>query len=57
MGTMCRILLACLAAACAAGCIAVPGRQEKCPWPPEIVSAPQEPAPVAAAGAEQDTCG
>lgn len=57
MARLRRILLACLAASCVTGCIAVPGRQEKCPWPPGSVSAPQDPAAVAAAGAEQDACG
>jgi hypothetical protein len=52
-----RILLACLAMACATGCLAVPGRQEKCPWPPSTVSAPQDAVPVAAADAEPDACG
>jgi hypothetical protein len=51
------MLLGCVAVSCATGCIAVPGRQEKRPWPPSTVSAPQDPAPVAAAGAEQDACG
>jgi hypothetical protein len=57
MARMLRILLGCVAVSCATGCIAVPGRQEKCPWPPSTVSAPQDPAPVAAAAAEQDACG
>lgn len=57
MARMLRMLLGCVAVSCATGCIAVPGRQEKCPWPPSTVSAPQDPAPVAAAGAEQDACG
>jgi hypothetical protein len=56
MGTTRRILLACVLAACGTGCIAVPGRQEKCPWPPGSVSAPADPEAIAAADAEQDAC-
>jgi hypothetical protein len=57
MKRMLRILLGLVAIACASGCIAVPGRQEKCPWPPSTVSAPQAPAPVAAADASGHPCG
>jgi hypothetical protein len=57
MERMLRILLGCALLSGVTGCIAVPGRQEKCPWPPSTVSAPQDGAPVAAADAEQGTCG
>lgn len=55
--TAVRILISCLAIALLGGCIAVPGRQERCPWPPDTVSTQEEPAAIAAIAPDEDACG
>jgi hypothetical protein len=52
-----RILFSCAAIALMAGCIAVPGRQERCPWPPDTVGTPQDPAAIAAGPTDDPACG